>query len=289
MTSQASHQGRSSGSRGMGESKRKKGFGFSSEQIEIWENEKCLYFSIALSRITGWILQADFLTRSQDDNELYSNMIPLRFYVEDNIGNIFDVRGIKSIKEFSERTILPLFESYRDSLAVGVRTKFFDEANLISKSIVEHIDEDLVLKSISAITCNQNYLSQIPKRQHPCIPAYYAALFSFGKCACYAEALSYHTGLKVVGLCAVKFCDLYNATPITGDGYIHSFLLHEDGYAEDAWGIQSIDEMAKRFGLVSYKISIDAHKDVLANLKRNSGEQYDAAYNQALEHIKKFR
>jgi len=72
-------------------------------------------------------------------------------------------------------------------------------------------------------------------------------------------------------------------------GFVHSFVLHPDGKVEDAWGVQTIEEIIERFGIEEYIISEVEHNKVLNNLRLNSAEKYDASYLQAVDLIRRFR
>lgn len=255
--------------------------------IKSWEKEDCVNFSIALSRLTNWLLHVDWFTNSTNprDGEDPSNMIPLRVYVGDNADNIFDVRGIKKIRQFSEGTIIPIAKE-RANRTGGVLTRYYKETSINDLPLRQKPDEKKILEAQNEIQKNTNFLSAIPIRQGLLIPAYDAAKFTFGKCACYADALHDTLGFPAAALIVTRFSPMFANSSL---GYVHSFVLHPDGKAEDSWGIQSIDEIAERFGARDYRIDLEEHTIVSGNLKRNSSDEYQKAYKEAELLIKAHR
>lgn len=92
----------------MGQAKLRQRAAFDAKLIEGWEADQCVNFAVALARLTGWLLHVDWWQPSTDpDADLPDEVLrPLRVYVADNRDNIFDVRGVRTIEEFTRRTIL---------------------------------------------------------------------------------------------------------------------------------------------------------------------------------------
>lgn len=270
----------------MGEAKRKRLSSFSEDLIRSWEEEDCVNFAIALSRITNWLLHVDWATTAKDLP--VDEMTPLRVYVGDHKDNIFDVRGITKIGIFNKKTIEPLILS-RCTNKRAISTKFYTEEKLWELPLRVKPNEIKILDAMKKISENSLFTSIIPQRQRPIIPAYIAAQCSYGWCAVYAEALSNITGLKATSIIAQRFISGAQIEDSDGSGYAHSFVLHEDGTAEDAWGKQSIEEIASRFFILEYHISSEKHLKVVNTLRNNSPDKFNEIYKETSELIKKYR
>ncbi len=211
----------------MGAAKQKKLMGFSPQLISDWEKDICINFAIALARITKWILHIDWLTNdiSPSATLIESKAIPLRVYVGDNSDNIFDVRGIKTIEPFTNGTIKKL-AILNPTYKGAVRTQFYEEEKISSLPLKSPPDEVKILVAINEIKANAAFLSQIPQRKEPLLPAYSAAQFTFGRCAPYAEALYDLTGLQPTALIGLRFKPIFSANRI---GYLHSIFCTKTG------------------------------------------------------------
>ena len=269
--------------------------GFPSGLVKLWEKEGCLNFAIALERLTGWLLHIDWLHEgtSPDDNIKEDQMFFLRAYVADNGDGIFDVRGITDIKQFAETIIYPIAESVftknRSLGQVGVATRFYDEEKMKTLRISRKIEEKKIVKAMQTITQNSSFLNTIPVRQKPLIPAYKAATFTYGRCQAYAQALEDIVGIQATALIALEFKPMFAGTSCGQGGYLHSLCLHDDGIGEDSWGMQSVDLIAERFGLVKYRLDVEEHKETIENVRRNTPELYREAYQEAKRLIKEYR
>ncbi len=261
----------------MGQAKLKQRVAFSPQIVADWEAELCVNFAVALSRLTGWILHVDWWSPSVDRKEEVpiGSMRPLRFYVADNHDQVFDVRGFRSVEEFTLRTIHPLAVPYGSG---SVRTRYYAEETLITLPLPKYPAETNVAEAIDAINANNAYLMAIPKRAVDGLPAHQAATFTFGRCGPFSEALKELTGLPVVALVADRYTPLFGLGEL---GYVHSVLLHPDGSVEDAWGISSVEHVAERFGLAEFHLDAQEHERVIANLKRNTPERYEKVFAEA--------
>lgn len=272
----------------MGQAKIKQRAAFAPQLIEEWEAEDCINFAVALTRLTGWLLHVDWWTPSTDPEEdiPLDQFKPLRVYVADNHDLIFDVRGVKSLFDFTQKTIAPIANKFGNG---GVRTRFYDEATLSSLPLRNQPDEDKIAKATEAIKANTYYLAAIPPRQPPYIPAYQAARFTYGRCAEFAEAMHELTGLQPTALLAVRFSPQFEGTQRSASGYFHSVVLHPDGEGEDSWGKAPLAEIAKRFGVVEFKTSHEEHCDVVANHKSNSADLHQEARQIAVDVLQRYR
>lgn len=273
----------------MGEAKIRRRAAFADELIEAWEARDCVDFAIALARRTGWLLHVDWWSNStehQDDMPV-EQLRPMRVYVADDRHRIFDVRGVKSFVEFSDHIIWPLAVRMRTGNG-GVYTRYYGEKDLASLPLRARPDEARIARASEAIAANPGFLAAIPPRKPPNLPAHKAAWFSLGRCAAYAEALHEQTGLPVVGLIAMRFSALHGGPDRPG-GYVHSVATHPDGMAEDAWGKASLSDIAERFGVVEFTISRDAHRSMVASIRRNSEASYIVALDEARELVRRHR
>jgi hypothetical protein len=208
--------------------------------------------------------------------------------VADNRDLIFDVRGVKSIVEFNERTVVNLARKIGLGYG-GVLTRFYDEVKLFSLPLRHQPDEEKIARAIIEIEANPHFLSAIPIRKPPYIPAHQAAKFTYGRCAAFAEAMHELTGLQPTALLAIRFSPLFEGTRRGESGYFHSVVLHADGMAEDSWGKAPLEEISSRFGVIEFKISNDEHRMVVENLQRTSSDRYKIALKEAIELIQMHR
>ena len=111
----------------------------------------------------------------------------------------------------------------------------------------------------------------------------------FGQCVPFAESLKQRTGLQAVAILVRKFNPYYEATRVGRTGFIHSVVLHQDGTAEDSWGRANLNDIAARFGAVEFTVSSEEHDIVVANLKKNSPDNFQSAMNDAALLIAQYR
>lgn len=276
----------------MGASKRKKANAFPEEMISKWEGRDCVDFAVALARLTGWLLHVDWLAESRGGQRVKGDertMIPLRVYVGDDCQQIFDIRGVKSIYEFSQ-SISKGLAKQRTPIAFrqcGVATRTYDESDLGQIPLRFQPDEGLVKEALDAIEGHPTYLSKVPRRSDPIMPAKLAADFSFGRCVIFAKALEDLTGVEAVALCA-KELDPQWQVNVGTNGFVHSFCLHSDGAGEDSWGRQSVERIAQRYGVVEWRLNREAHLNAVRNMTRNSPDLWQQFYDKALSALAPF-
>lgn len=259
----------------MGQAKMRQRDSFPPRLIEEWEADDCVNFAVALARVTGWLLHVDWWSSSQEE-VTEAEMIPLRVYVADNREGIFDVRGVKTLVDFSSSTIIKLAKK-RGSGFGGVRTRYYSEAKLFGLPLRSAPDEGKIAMAREAILGNAAYLNAIPPRPSSEIPAHDAARYTFGRCVAYAEAMRELIGLRPVAILGKRFTPLYDRSQHrSADGYVHSVVIHPDGMGEDAWGIAPIEDIAGRFGAIDFEVSEVVHREVVANYLRTSREVYEA-------------
>lgn len=270
----------------MGAAKLKQKMAFPLTKIHEWEADDCVNFAVALARITGWLLHVDWLSDSPvpDSERPVTDMTPLRVYVGNDGDRIFDVRGIKTIFDFNKRFIQPLVNERRKPWVrqVGVATRHYGEEKLATLPLRSMPDEGKILDAISAIQAIPGYLAAIPERPFPRLPAEKAASFTWGLCPIYAEALREVTGIQPVALLAHRFTPMYEGTPRSENGYIHSLVPYPDGTGEDSWGRVALQRIADRFGVAEWSLDQDEHERVIRNLKRNSPDRWEQRYEEAL-------
>lgn len=274
----------------MGQAKIKQRAAFAPELIGAWEADDCVNFAVALARLTGWLLHVDWWSTSTEHREdmPVEQLKPLRVYVADNRDGVFDVRGNRSIVEFNERVIVNLARRIGSGNG-GVYTRFYGEAELAALPLRSQPDEAKIAAAILAIQAKPHYLASIPARMPPCLPAYQAARFTYGRCAAYAEAMQELTGLQPVAMLAIRFAPLFEGTRRSETGYFHSVVLHPDGMAEDSWGKATLAEIASRFGVIEFKTSSSEHQAVIAKIQASSADRYDSALQDARALIRQHR
>lgn len=257
---------------------------FSKDVIRSWDDSDGVNYAVAFSRLTGWLLHVDWL-RYSDKEENENNMKSLRVYVGDSGNNIYDAQGRRRVAPFVNSIIKPLMKK-RGGAKVGLLNRYYTEERLFELPLRIKPDSTRIESAIKLMKNNVDFFTRLPVRQSPCIPAKKAADFTFGHCVPFTAALKDLTGLKATSIIASRFINLFGYTPL---GYVHSFLLHPDGKVEDAWGVQTIGEIAARFGIEEYKLSEAEHEKAMYRLKLNSPEKYEAYYLLATDLIKKYR
>ncbi|MFZ6800084.1 hypothetical protein [Undibacterium sp. Di24W] len=272
----------------MGQAKNKQRENFSTPLIDEWEADDCINFAIALARLTGWLLHVDWWVTDPTEDISENEMKPLRVYVADNRDGIFDVRGVKTIAEFNQSTIIRLAKKKGLGFG-GVRTRFYTEAMLATLPLRSLPNEDKISKAVEVINSHPLYLNAIPSKPQSRIPAYDAARYTFGRCVAYAEAICELIGLQPVAIMGKRFAPLYEGTKRSADGYFHSIVVHPNGMGEDAWGIAPIEDIAGRFGAIEFEISANVHQEVVKNYNRTSSENYEAELKIARELVAQYR
>ncbi len=272
----------------MGQAKNKQRENFSTPLIDEWEADDCVNFAIALARLTGWLLHVDWWVTDPTEDLSENEMKPLRVYVADNRDGIFDVRGVKTIAEFNQSTIIRLAKKKGLGFG-GVRTRFYTEAMLATLPLRSLPNEDKISKAVDVINSHPLYLNAIPSKPQSRIPAYDAARYTFGRCVAYAEAMCELIGLQPVAIMGKRFAPLYEGTKRSADGYFHSIVVHPNGMGEDAWGIAPIEDIAGRFGAIEFEISANVHQEVVKNYNRTSNENYEAELKIARELVAQYR
>lgn len=269
----------------MGQAKLKQRGAFSANQISDWEAEQCVNFAVALARHTGWLLHVDWWTPSTDPDEdvPIAQFKVLRVYVADSGDGIFDVRGVRKILDFNQKTILPLAKPHGRG---SIRTRYYSEEQLRALPLQSQPDAAKIDAARAAIEANPIYLSAIPGRLISDLPAHLAAEFALGRCAPFAEALSEATGLEPTALLALRYVPHVRSAQGERGGYFHSVVLHRDGSAEDSWGKASLQEIASRFGVDEFVLSHAEHVQTVKRLRTNSPEKFDAAFQKARGIIK---
>lgn len=94
----------------MGQAKIKQRAAFAPQLIDEWEADDCVDFAVGLVRMTGWLHHVDWWSTSTthvEDMPL-EQLTPLRVYVVDNHDRIFDVRRVRSIREFNQNILFKL-------------------------------------------------------------------------------------------------------------------------------------------------------------------------------------
>ena len=85
---------------------KKQSSAFNDVLIKHWEKSDGVNFAIALARITGWMLQVDWLANERHAD--VEDLTPVRVYVETNRDVVYDFTGKKNMMAFHKYVILPI-------------------------------------------------------------------------------------------------------------------------------------------------------------------------------------
>jgi hypothetical protein len=263
--------------------KNKKNTQFPEYILRDWKNSDGVNFAIALARITNWILHVDWWTPT-DNNEEIENMKPLRVYVGNNSNQIYDLKGKQTISTFSNNIITPILKK-RGYNYGGVVSRYYAESTLFNLPLRIRPSEEKIEEAKKFIYNNTEFLSKIPTRNNPLVPADIAAKFTFGKCNPFAEALSELKGFKATAIIAKKYNPIIaNNKP----GYVHSFVLDQDNNAIDVWGKDTIENIAKRFEVSIFELSESEHIARNQLLKNDYPDKYEEIYNESVRIINEY-
>lgn len=243
--------------------------------IKQWENNDGVDFAIALARLTGWMLQVDWLAGSE--NEELENMIPVRVYVETNRDVVFDFTGKKSIMAFNKYVITPLAMKRIKKGVQNISTRCYTEEALRELPLRVRATNYGIERATIALLANTDYLALIPKRQNLHISGHDASQFSHGNCVPYAEAIHDLTNLPAVGIEVLKYADECGSRL----GFCHAVILHPDGNVEDSWGIQPLSVILERFYIKEYKMGPQIFLEAKERQRKEYSERYDKAYVKA--------
>lgn len=263
--------------------KTKKVIQFPEYILRDWQGSDGVNFSVALARITGWLLHVDWWSPT-DDKEIVENMKSLRVYVANNSNQIYDVTGKQTIATFTNNIIRPIVKK-RGANYGAVVTRYYNEAKLFDLPLRVKPDESRIKAAQEIISTNTFFLEKIPKRQEPNVPAYLAANFTFGLCNPFATAISDLKGYKPMAIIAKEYNNLFSLSKL---GYVHSVAMDSFGNAVDIWGKDTVENIAKRFGITKYELDEEEHLKVSQKLKSNSPEKYKEIYEQSVAIIEQY-
>lgn len=252
---------------------------FSTDQIRIWEADRCAAFAVAIERLRGWPVHASFI-----GDEV------VRLQAEDARDRVYDPRGIFSPARFSDDIIMPLGNARADWPASAFHSGGFlrshfrcvGEEGLAELGV--SVDEAQVRDAIAEIEINTAYLGFIPERPHPRFPALALSRYSWRHCVVFAEALSRITGLPPMIMQASQVAEGYG---LTGE-QIHAVVQYPDGTVEDVWGRQSQEAVARRYAMTRWTLSEDAHHQTMDEAYRVRPEVADEV-DQAEAVIRQYR
>lgn len=221
----------------------------------VVEADLGLHHAVAFERITGWPLHGTFVGKE-----------PIRFHNEDGCECSFDVRGIMSAVQHSERVTQPIVLSRNlprsaanadGHLEIGCIC--LGEEGLAAKEI--SLREDLIVQAEASIRTNRAYLALVPVRSEPRFPASALHLYAFGRCVVFAEALAKVRNLPPVTMLPTGIADWAHIRP---DQMQHAAVLHPDGDLEDVWGKVPAARVAARYGITRWSLSANAHREMIA-------------------------
>jgi hypothetical protein len=263
--------------------KNKKNDQFPEYILRNWEESDGVNFAIALARVTGWILHVDWWSPT-DNKEVVENMKSLRVYVGNNSNQIYDFKGKQTISTFSNNIISPITKKRRYNYGTIV-SRYYDESTLFKLSLRIKPSEEKIKEAQKLICNNAEFLSKIPLRNKPMVPAYIAAKFTFGKCNPFAETLSELKGFKATAIIAKKYNYIFEGNKL---GYVHSFALDQENNAIDVWGKDTIENIAKRFEIAEFELSDSVHIARNEMLKNDYPDRYEEIHNEAVRIINEY-
>lgn len=243
--------------------------------LKQWENSDGVDFAIALTRLTGWMLQVDWLASGEHDD--IKNMIPVRVYVETNRDVVFDFTGKKSVMAFNEYVIRPIAMKRVKNGVQNIATRCYTEEALRELPLRVRSSEYGIERATAAILAHPTYLTLIPKRQNPEISGHDASQFSHGNCVPFAEVIHNLTGLPAVGIEVSKYSEECGSRL----GFCHAVILHPDGNVEDAWGMQPLSVILERFHIREYQMNAQIFLDAKERQTREYPDRYQKAYEKA--------
>lgn len=251
--------------------------------LRNWEDNDGINFAIALSRITGWILNVSWWSPT-DEHEIVEKMKPLRVYVQNNSNQIYDIRGKQTIATFSNNIIIPRCRK-RGYEGGGVVDRCYSEQMLFDLPLRIKPCETKIEEAQVLIRKNTDFLGRIPLRNEPKVPAFIAAKFTYGSCCPFATALFDLKGFKPIAIIAKEYLRPFE---LTKPGYVHSLVKDKDDNFIDAWGKDSLENIIQRYHVAKYELSEAEHYATNLRLKTNSPEKYNELYEESVAIINEY-
>ena len=205
---------------------------------------------------------------------------PLRYYVANNSNLIFDFKGIFDVVEFVDYVTYPLLRKINNRNILNVVTDNISINEIINLGNSNEVDD-----ITKVIENNHNYLNEIPKRRHPRVPSSIATKFMFGHCNVFAQTMFELKNYKPIAIIATKYNDCFSNSKL---GYVHSIVVNDIGEYIDIWGIDSLENILKRYEIAEYYLSYEEHIEINQQLKNNSKDIYDVIYKESTDIIKKY-
>ena len=247
---------------------------FDKPLLDKWEKNDGVNFAIALARISGWLLQVDWLASYQD--EPVTDMIPLRVSVGTDQSDIYDFTGKKDLDAYYETILMPIATKRANGKQGGIANKFYSEEELFALPLRIKPTEAEILEARKVILQSDSFLKLIPTRINPEIPAYIAAHYTYGHCVVFAQAKKDGGTLPATAVIVSRYTEQFSGSRL---GFCHSVIMRPDGEAEDVWGKQPLSKILDRYGILDYSLSTEEHDRVNETLKRNSPLVYNKSYD----------
>lgn len=253
---------------------------FPAHLLKEWEKSDGIDFSIALARVTGWLLHVDWwgLSRNAAEDEMKA----LRVYIGTDANIIYDLSGEKSLQDFIQNVVSPIALRRATSPKGFIISRYYSEEKLYTLPVRIKPSLLKIEKAEKSIYNNSSYLNLIPCRKNPKIPAHLAAQFTFGWCLIFSEANYKILKLPIAAIFVTKYVPQFALSSL---GFCHSVNIHPDGQVEDAWGKQPLDRILERFGISEYILMYDIHNKMIEKLKANSPEKYTQIFDLAVSII----
>ena len=140
-----------------------------------------------------------------------NEMKPLRVYVADNRDGIFDVRGVKTIAEFNQSTIIRLAKKKGLGFG-GVRTRFILKQCPATLPLRSLPNEDKISKAVEGyqFTPTSTLMQFHQNHSHVFLPMMLPDTLS-AACVASAEAMCELIGLQPVAIMGKRFAPLMKA------------------------------------------------------------------------------
>jgi len=254
---------------------------FHNSLIDKWEKKDGVDFAIALSRVTGWLLQVDWF--ASHENDIEENMIPLRVSVGTDQNDIFDFMGKSNLDNYYGNILKPIAaKRLKGGGQGGILNRFYSEEKLNTLPLRFKPNEIEIEKAKEIILNNALFLNLVPQRLNPKIPAHIAAQYTYGDCVVFAQAKKDFSNLPAMAIMVSRYSYQFKYSKL---GFCHCVNIHSDGEVEDVWGKQPLSKILERFGILEYSMSAEIHNEANENLKRNSPEKYKTSYDQIIQFL----
>jgi hypothetical protein len=224
------------------------------------EQNGCLHFAVAMSRITRWPLHAVEQAPNSFAPQVEKGVTITvhRLVAMDDIGTAFDVTGIQPVARYiggiiARLNLPPQFTGVTMTSEERFRTDRFHLPAAWNEGEIEFCRQEILR--------NKAFLDLVTPRPEPVLNGHDITRYAHGGCITYAAALSRLTGLPAVTMRASR---PLSPTP-GGPEPFHALILHPDGQGEDAWGKAPLGRIAARYNMAAWRFD---HAEVEARMNK---------------------